>query len=300
MSAQAQSGGRFRLNTSTASVKRGRRISRSILYTIAAIGAVVSLAPFVWSISGSLMTDIEVSSYPPKLVPDEVMWENYVTIWTSVPFASWIFNSLIVATVGTLGAVTSSTIVAYSFARFRYPGREILFLIVLSTLMLPVEVTLIPQYLLFRELGWLDTLLPLIVPAYLGGGAFNIFLMRQFILGIPRELDEAAYIDGASTWSILWRIIVPLSKPALATIAVIGVINNWNEFLQPLIYLNTVENFTLAVGIRFFQLAGIPNVLSMNHYLLAAAVIMTLPIVLLFFLAQNYFVRGIVMSGIKG
>ena len=288
------------MTQSMPSMKRGRRTARSVFYVLAIIGAIVSLAPFLWSVSGSLMTDIEVSSYPPKILPDMAQWQNYLTIWTSVPFAAWIRNSLVVAIVGTAGAVLSATVVAYSFARFRYPGREILFLVVLSTLMLPVEVTLIPQYLLFRELKWLDTLLPLVVPSFFGGGAFNIFLMRQFIMGIPRDLDEAAFIDGAGSWSILRRIILPLSKPALATIGVISVINNWNEFLQPLIYLNTVENFTLAVGIRFFQLAGIPNVLSMNHFLLAAAVIMTLPIVMLFFVAQNYFVRGIVMSGIKG
>lgn len=246
------------------------------------------------------MSDVEVAAYPPKLFPTVVQWRNYQQVWTAVPFGSWVLNSLLVSVVGTLGAVLSSTVVAFSFARFRYPGRNVLFLIVLSTLMLPVEVTLIPQYLLFRELKWLDTLLPLIVPEFLGGGAFNIFLMRQFLMGIPRDLDEAAYMDGAQSWQILWHIMMPLAKPALATIAVISIINHWNEFLQPLIYLNTVENYTLAVGIRFFQLAGIPNVLTMNHLLLAAAVIMTIPIVILFFMAQNYFVRGIVMSGIKG
>lgn len=298
MSAQVQP--KPAIATRLPSMQRATRISRTLFYALAVIGALISLAPFLWSISGSLMTDIEVSSFPPHLFPKVIQWANYQKIWTTVPFSSWIMNSLLVATVGTLGAVISSTIVAFSFARFRYPGREVLFLVMLSTMMLPAEVTLIPQYLLFRELKWLDTLLPLIVPPFLGGGAFNIFLMRQFILGIPRDLDDAAFIDGASSWQILWQVILPLAKPALATIGVIGVISHWNEFLQPLIFLNTVEHFTLAVGIRFFQLAGIPNVLSMNHYLLAAAVVMTLPIVVLFFLAQNYFVRGIVMTGIKG
>lgn len=281
-------------------IQRRRWLTKGLLYLLAIVGAAASLGPFLWSISGSLMTDIEVAAYPPQLFPDSVQWQNYLQVWTAVPFGSWAFNSLLVAGVGTLGAVLSATVVAFSFARFRYPGRNLLFLIVLSTLMLPTEVTLIPQYLLFRELKWLDTLLPLIVPEFLGGGAFNIFLMRQFLMSIPRDLDEAAYLDGARSWQILWFVLMPLAKPALATMAVISVINHWNEFLQPLIYLNTVENYTLAVGIRFFQLAGIPNVLTMNHLLLAAAVIMTLPIVLLFFVAQNYFVRGIVMSGIKG
>lgn len=275
----------------------------ALLLILLIIGSVISLAPFIWSIMGSLMTDVEVASYPPKLVPKEFQWHNYVRVWTEVPFGQWVFNSFVVVGLSVLGSLISSSLVAYAFARFRFPGRNLLFLVMLSTLMLPAEVTLIPAYLLFRELQWLDTLKPLIVPSFLAagaGGAFDIFLMRQFLMTIPRDLDEAAYVDGANSWQILWHILIPLSKPVLATIAVIGFITHWNQFLQPLIYLNTVEKFTLAVGIRSFQLGGIPNVLTMNHLLLAASVLMTLPTVVLFFVAQKYFVRGIVLSGIKG
>jgi len=252
---------------------------------------------------GSLMTDVEVSSYPPRLFPADFQWHNYVRVWTEVPFGQWVLNSFFVVTLSVIGSILSATVVAYSFARFRFPGHNLLFLLMLSTLMLPDEVTLIPTYLLFRELKWLDTLKPLIVPSFFaagGGGAFGIFLMRQFLLGIPRELDEAAYVDGANSWHILWQILVPLSKPVLATIAVIGFISHWNQFLQPLIYLNTIEKFTLAVGIRSFQMGGMPNVLTMDHLLLAASVLMTLPPILLFFMAQSYFVQGITLSGIKG
>lgn len=280
-----------------------RRVMVTTLYVLLIVGSVASLAPFLWSIMGSLMTDVEIGSYPPKIVPDVFQWNNYVRVWTEVPFGQWVLNSFLVVSLAVLGSIISATLVAYAFARFRFPGRNLLFLLMLSTLMLPAEVTLIPTYLLFRELHWLDTLKPLIVPSFFAagsGGAFDIFLMRQFLLGIPRDLDEAAYVDGANSWQILWHILIPLCKPVLATIAVIGFINHWNQFLQPLIYLNTLEKFTLAVGIRSFQLGGIPNVLTMDHLLLAASVLMTLPTVLLFFVAQNYFVRGIALTGIKG
>lgn len=279
---------------------RSAALNHSIVYALLVIGTVFAMAPFLWSVSGSLMTDIEAQSYPPKLLPREAQWQNYVQVWREVPFGRWLMNSVTVVVFSLIGGVISSSLVAYSFARFRYPGREIIFLLTLSTMMLPVEVTLIPTYLLFRELKWLDTLKPLIVPAYFGGGAFNIFLMRQFFLTIPRELDEAAIVDGASSWTILWRLLMPLCKPALATMAVIGFIGRWNAFMGPLIFINTTEKFTVAVGIRFLQLSSIPGILTKDHLLLAASVMVTMPCLVLFFMAQKYFVRGIIMSGIKG
>ncbi len=279
--------------------RQGEQWLTALLYILLMVGSIASVGPFLWSISGSLMTDVEVGSYPPKLLPAVWQWQNYVTVWTSVPFARWIYNSTVVVVFAILGSVASSLVVAYSFARFRYPGRELFFIAMLSTIMLPTEVTLIPKYLLFRELHWLDSLKPLIVPELFATSAFNIFLLRQFFLTIPRDLDEAAYVDGANTWQILWRILVPLAKPALATLAIIGFITHWNEFLQPLIYLNSSEKFTIAVGIRFFQLSGITGVLTTDHLLLAAAVLMTLPPIALFFFAQKQFVQGIVLTGIK-
>ncbi|NJN84957.1 MAG: carbohydrate ABC transporter permease, partial [Caldilineaceae bacterium] len=209
---------------------------------------------------------------------------------------------VLVAGISTFGAVLSAALVGYSFARFRYPGRNILFMITLSTMMLPVEVTLIPLYLLFAKVGWMDTFKPLIVPSFFGGGAFLIFLMRQFFMTIPLELDEAARIDGASHLRIFFQILMPLSVPALATAAVLTFMGQWNAFLHPFIFLNTKSKYTLAVGIRYFQaVAGFSDdVEPKYHLLMAASVMMTVPIIVMFFLAQRYLVRGIVMSGIKG
>ena len=187
-----------------------------------------------------------------------------------------------------------------AFARFEYRGRDTLFLITLGTMMLPAQVTLIPQFVLFHKLGWVPSIKPLWVPAWLGGGAFNIFLLRQFIMSLPPDLDEAAVIDGASYPRIFWRIIVPLCKPALATVAVLSFIGRWNDFIGPLIYLNTRDTFTLAVGLSYFQnLPEQPGV-PLQHLLMAASVLAILPILALFFSAQKYFVQGIVLSGIKG
>jgi ABC-type glycerol-3-phosphate transport system permease component len=198
-----------------------------------------------------------------------------------------------------VGGTLTGLLVAYGFARFRFPFRELLFALCLSTLMLPPEVTIIPLYIIFKNLGWLDTLTPLIVPSFLGGGAFTIFLLRQFILSLPYELDEAATIDGAGKVRILTEIIVPNSKPALATAAVFSFIAHWNEFLGPLIFLNNRKNFTIPLGLYTLRTyAGDPGE-PKDHLLMAGSVIATLPIVLLFFLAQRYFVQGIVTSGLK-
>ncbi|MCB0092771.1 MAG: carbohydrate ABC transporter permease, partial [Caldilineaceae bacterium] len=208
----------------------------------------------------------------------------------------------IVAGLSTIGSVLSASIVAYSFARFRYPGRNLLFMITLSTMMLPVEVTLIPLYLMFSKIGWMDTYKPLIVPSFFGGGAFLIFLLRQFFLTIPLDLDEAARLDGASYMRIFWQILMPLSVPAVATAAVLTFMGQWNAFMHPFIFLNTKAKYTVAVGIRYFQaVAGSSEVMEpTEHLLMAATIMMTAPIIIMFFLAQRYLVQGIVMSGIKG
>lgn len=283
---------------------RSRSKTQAILmtctYFLLIFGTIFSIGPFLWSISGSLMRDVEVSKFPPRLFPQVPQWDNYRTVLQEVPFLLWVKNSLIVVALSVIGTVITASLVAYSFARFRYPGRELIFLLTLSTMMLPVEVTLIPTYLLFRELKWLDTLKPLWIPSFFGGGAFNIFLMRQFLLTLPRELDEAAIVDGASSWTIFWRLLMPLCRPALATMAVIGFIGHWNAFLGPLIFINTTEKLTVAVGVRFFQLSDVPNVLTTDHLLLAASVMVTAPCMILFAIAQKYFVRGIAMSGLKG
>ncbi|HZO89479.1 MAG TPA: carbohydrate ABC transporter permease [Chthonomonadaceae bacterium] len=222
--------------------------------------------------------------------------ENYRAAWTAAPFTQFLMNTLIITGLGILGQVLSASLVAFGFARLRWPGRNLLFLVVLATMMLPGEVTMIPTYLIFRRLGWIDTFLPLIVPSFLGGGAFSIFLFRQFFMTLPRELDEAARVDGCSSFAIYWHILMPLCKPILATLAVFSFVANWNDFLTPLIYLNSADKFTLAVGLRFFQ--GVYN--TEMQLLMAASTLVLLPVLLVFFLGQRYFVKSIVLTGIKG
>lgn len=283
----------------------GQLSKRALFYLIIALGAIVSMFPFVWTVMSSGKTIAELYRYPPTFWPESPQFiANYVEVWNTVPFGRWLLNSFWVTFWALLGGTLSAAIVAYGFSRFRFPGRELFFFITLSTMMLPTEVTLIPTYLLFKQFDWIDTYHPLIVPAWFGGGAFNIFLMRQFMLSIPFDLDEAAKIDGASSWRILWQIILPLAKPALATLATLGFISNWNNFLGPLIFLNSEEKYTVVVGLRYLQsaVAGGSAVVSrpQDHLLMGAALMVALPCLILFFIGQKYFVQGIVTTGIKG
>jgi ABC-type glycerol-3-phosphate transport system permease component len=278
---------------------------RAVLLGLVAIGALVSMLPFFWTVVSSGKSVQELYQYPPTLWPATPMFvQNYAEIFRFVPFGRWFLNTVVVTVLSLIGSTLSATIVAYAFARFRFPGRELFFFVTLATMMLPTEVTLIPTYLLFKNFNWIDTYLPLIVPAWFGGGAFNIFLMRQFMLTIPFDLDEAARIDGANSWRTLWQIIVPLSKPAIATMATLGFISNWNNFLAPLIFLNTEAKYTLAVGMRYFQSTVAQGSVAISrpqdHLLMGAAIMVALPCLILFFVAQKYFVQGIVTTGIKG
>jgi ABC-type glycerol-3-phosphate transport system permease component len=223
-------------------------------------------------------------------------WQNYPEAWTTMPFNRFLLNTLIITVLGIVGQLFSASFVAYSFARLRWPGRNVIFVLVLATLMLPTQVTLIPQYVIYQRLGWIDTFLPLVVPAYLGGSAVYIFLLRQFFLTIPVELEEAARIDGASSFAIFSRIMLPLSKPILATVAVFSFVALWNDFMGPLIYLNSTRHLTLAVGLRVFQ--GTYG--TYMHLLMAVATVALIPVIVIFFVAQKQFVRSIVLTGIKG
>lgn len=271
-----------------------------MLYLLALLLGVIFLFPFFWTLMSSLKSVQEISTFPPTWIPETFQWNNYNRVLTAVPFALWTYNSFFVVTLSTLGTVLSASLVAYSFARFRYRGRDLIFMITLGTMMLPAQVTLIPQFVLFHKLGWINTLYPLWLPAWFGGGAFAIFLLRQFILSLPKELDEAALIDGASYFRIFWQILLPLCKAVVATIAVISFIGSWNDFVNPLIYLQLPEKFTLAVGLNYFknqpELGGEPT----QNLLMAASVMVILPVILIFFATQRYFVQGIVLSGIKG
>ena len=256
------------------------------------------MLPFYWAAIGSLKRMTEVRQIPLVWWPAILQWINYSDVWNVRFFPNWVANSVFLTVVATTGTVVSSSLAGYAFARFRFPGRNLLFTITLATLMLPGYVLLIPNFMLFWQLGWLNTYLPLTVPFWFGS-AFFIFLFRQFFMTVPIELDEAARIDGASYPRIFWSIMLPLSGPVVATAAIIEGINQWNSFLRPLIILNRPETYPLSVGLRYFVVNPGDN-LPKDHLLMAASIIMTLPVIILFFVGQRAFVRGVVMSGIKG
>lgn len=277
-----------------------RIVGRGGLHVLAVALGIVLMVPFAWAIDGSLKPEPEIRLLPPKILPSQWMFSNYPETWHTTLFSQWAQNTVLVAVLATLGAVLSAAAAGYAFARFRFPGRNTMFAITLVTLMLPQEVTLIPSYLLFFKLGWLNTYLPLIIPSWFGGGAFLIFLFRQFFMSIPNDLDDAAKIDGASYFQILGWIILPLSRPVLATAGILTLIGNWNSFLFPLIILNDAAKFTLSIGLRYFAVSPSADSKPMDHLLLAGSIMMTIPIIVIFFFGQRYFVRGVVMSGVKG
>lgn len=286
-----------------------RTAGRVFLYVLVVVGGVASLFPLFWTILTAGKDIPEMFTYPPTFFPRN---PDYVQVFTALfaehPFARWLLNSFHITFLTVIGVVLSASLVAYSFARFTYPGRDLMFTITIATMMLPGFVTLIPSYQIFYWFGWINTYNPLIIPAFLGGGAFNIFLMRQFLLTIPIELDEAAEIDGANSWAIFWQILVPLAKPALATMAILTFVSQWNNFMGPLIYLTSEENFTAVLGLLVFvNQSVIANAFSahrtgaaMDNIMMGASFVTTLPGLILFFAFQRYFVQGIVMTGLKG
>ncbi len=275
---------------------------RIILYLFVLSLCILFGFPLFWTLMSSFKTPVEMAAFPPVIIPKIFQWVNYnsVLIIPRIPVTVWAMNSAIVVTLTTLGTVITASVVAYSFARFEYRGRDALFMITLATMMLPAEVTLIPQFILFFKLGWINTLKPLWVPAWFGGGGFAIFLIRQFFLSLPRDLDEAALIDGANYFRIFWSILLPLCKPILATLGIITLMASWGDFIGPLIYLNTPTKFTVSIGLQFFKNSPEVGGEPMQHLLMAACVLSMIPTIALFFLGQRYFVQGIVMSGIKG
>ncbi|WP_043933545.1 carbohydrate ABC transporter permease [Bacillus sp. EB01] len=259
-------------------------------------GSIVLLLPLWWMVSTSLKSPAEIAQYPPTFIPNEFHFENYVDAWKTAPFTRWAMNTMFIAVVGTIGAVLVNSLVAYAFAKIRFKGRNALFVIVLSTMLIPGFVTMVPQYILFSKLGWLNTYLPLIVPAFLGS-AFFIFLLRQFMMTIPNSLIEAAILDGANHLQIWWHIMVPLTKPALMTVAIFNFTGAWNDLLGPLLYINDERLYTLQIGLQTFK----GTVQTQWHYLMAMSVMVLLPIVLIFFLFQRYFIEGSnISSGTKG
>ena len=290
---------------------RAKRIGGTVLaYGVMIAVSIILILPLLWLFAASLKTQQLVLSTPrgfgeffQSLVPADPQFVNYSEALTRRPFGLWTRNTMIIVVLATAGTLLSASMAAYAFARLRFPGRQLLFTITLSTLMLPFIVTMIPQFLMFSKIpgpssagNWTDTLMPLILPHWLGGGAFYIFLMRQFFTTIPHELDEAARIDGAGFFRSYWQITLPLSGPVLATVTIFSFITNWNDFLAPLIYLASRQNQTLALGLQSFQ----GEFSNEHHLLMAASATMTVPVLLVFFFMQKYFLRGFVMSGIAG
>jgi multiple sugar transport system permease protein len=267
--------------------------------------AFLFLVPLFWMISTSLKDPIELANK--NWIPEHLAWENYIQAFSFGMWGRWALNTIIITIVSVIGMVVSTSIVAYSFARLRWPGRDLLFSLVLATMMLPEVVTLIPRYIIFSKLpafgfmgspNWINTFLPLVVPPILAGSAFNIFLLRQFMRGVPIELSEAAKIDGASEFRIWWSVVMPLSKPALATIAIFTFQGAWQDFMGPLLFLKSEDKYTLQVALRQFEAAagGAPA----WNWLMAASLVVMLPVLIVFIMFQQYFIEGISISGMGG
>ena len=269
---------------------------RAAVWFLLCTGSLLMMLPFLWMVSTSLKETSQIWVFPPQWIPNPVVWQNYVEALTILPFGRYALNTLMITVATTLGVVLTSSLCAYGFARLQFPGRDLIFMIVLTAIMIPYAVLLIPQYIMFRYLGWIDTYLPLWVPVWFGGGAFNIFLLRQFFRTIPAELSDAARIDGASELGIYWRIIMPLAGPALTAVAIFTVLNTWNDFLGPLVYISSQDKFTLALGLAQFR--GLYA--TQWQYLMAASTVVVVPTLVLFFMAQRYFIQGVVLTGLKG
>ena len=267
----------------------------TLSYLILLFIGVSMLIPFLWMVSTSLKNLATAQVYPPRWIPESPLWSNYRDVMTQVPFGLFIYNSFKVSTLGVVGQVLTCSTCAYALARLRFWGRDVLFVILLATLMIPYQVVMIPQFLIFKSLGWVNTHLALIIPFWLGG-AFGTFLLRQFFLSLPDELGDAAKVDGCNPFQTYWRIYMPLTKPALATLAVFTFMSRWNDLLGPLIYLNRPEMMTVTAGLSYFQGQYYANI----PLLMAGSVISLIPTLVLFALTQRYFVQGMVLSGLKG
>ena len=269
-----------------------RAITRYLL--LLAVAALM-VGPFLWMLSTSLMGREEIFQYPPRWIPDQVDLKNYRAIMEVLPLGKMLLNSFTIAISATIGQLVSCTLAAYAFARMKFRGKNGIYFLLLATMMIPAQVTLIPVFLIMKSLGWIDTLYALIVPAFFGG-AFGTFLLRQFFSAIPADLEDAARIDGCGKFRILWSIVLPLSKPALATLALFTFMTYWNDLLGPVIYLSSVEKATLTIG-----LANLQSGLMTTRYdlLMAGSVLSVLPILILLIFGQRWFVKGIAMTGLK-
>ncbi|MBA2276251.1 MAG: carbohydrate ABC transporter permease [Chloroflexia bacterium] len=272
---------------------------RTVVYGLILLGAAVVFVPFLWMLSTSLKQESQLFAYPPEWIPTPPQWHNYLDAWTALPFNRFLFNTVFMTILAMVAEVFTASIVAYGFARFRFPLRNTLFVVLLSTMMLPGILTLIPKFLMWREVNRIDTFTPLTVGAWFVWGPSFVFLLRQFFLTIPREIEEAAILDGANTFQIYRQIMLPLVKPALLAIGVLSFQANWNNFEGALIYLSTLEKYPMVLGLQFFG-DSLSREAPKWHLMMAMATMMAAPILLLFFLAQRYFIEGLTVGGVKG
>ena len=270
-------------------------MQRSIIFVILFIGSLVYLMPFLWMVRSSLMGAGQIFKMPLEWIPKPFKWDNYGQALTAMPFARYFLNTVLIVVLVEAGTLLTAPMAAFAFSRLRWRGRDTLFFILLTSLMIPYAVTLIPIFILWTKLGAINTYLPLTVPAWFGGSAYYIFLLRQFFAGLPIEYDEAAYLDGATPWQILWKIVIPLSKPAMITVAVFTFLGVWGDLMGPIIYLNDANKYTLAVGLTIFRGAYSTK----WNLLMAASTVIMVPPIVLYFLGQRYFEQGITMGGIK-
>lgn len=272
------------------------RAGRLTVHVLLLLVVAATSLPLLYMVSTSLKPEGTEYDFPIRWIPDPPVWENYLKAFRAVPTLTFLRNTLVITVLSLVGDLLSASLVAYGFARLRFPGREALFTVLLATIMLPFFVVMIPLFVLYRSLGWVNTFYPFIVPSFFGGHPLYIFLLRQFYLTLPRELDDAARIDGAGFFRTWWSVLLPLTGPALATVAIMSLIFNWNNFTGPLILLNSRDRFTLALGIRLFS----DQYRMLLNQTMAYTTMMTLPIVAVFFLFQKYFVRGINITGLTG
>lgn len=287
---------------STPQITRLSPQKRTLTFIVLAVLAIPYFLPLVWMILTSLKGDVQI--YPQgnssplaiqNFLPHPIMWSNYDKVMHTIPLGLYIANTLFLCVVNVIGSVFSSAIIAYGFARIKFRGRDVLFIVMLAMMAIPDQTTMIPRFILFQKLGWYNTFLPLIVPAFFGA-PFFIFLFRQFFMSLPEELSESARIEGASEWQIFWKLILPLSKPAIAVCALFAFLGTWNDFLNPLLYLSDPNKYTIAYGLQQFS----SEHMTLYAQLMAATTIFTVPIILLFFLTQRTFIQGIATTGGKG
>ncbi len=275
---------------------RQRTIGKFLGFLIVGGGGLVMLLPFLWLVSSSFKAANKIYVFPPQLIPDPLRWQNYIEVFSAVPVLLYTQNTLLITIFATIGTVFSSVVAGYAFARLRFKGRDTIFSVLLATLMLPYVVIMIPIYVMFSKIGWVNTLLPLIVPAYFGD-AFFIFLLRQFFRTIPMELEDAARIDGASRPRVLFQIMAPLARPAIIVVTIQSILGEWNAFMQPLIFLTKRNVWTLALGLNSLQRFETGR--DWTHYMMVLGVFMVIPVVIMYFLAQREFIQGIVLTGMK-